>query len=187
MAEPLAPASPLPAAAFLPDLAAVSGVRLRPAADMQIASLAAFSGRAAAVSALVQEVWGLVLPTTPRRVAADGIAFVWAGPDRWLVTAPATTDLEGSLRDRLGGLAAVTDQGGGRTVLRIGGAGTREVLAKLIGIDLHPRRFRTGDAALTLAGHVPVHFWQLDDMPTYEIAMPRSLAGSLYEALQEAA
>ena len=174
MAEPLAPASPLPPAPFLP------------AADMQIASLAAFSGRAAELSALVRDLWGVALPLTPRRVAAEAIAFIWAGPERWLVTAPIADDLEELLRRHLGELAAVTDQSHGRIVLRLGGAGIRDLLAKLIGIDLHPRRFRTGDAALTLAGHIPVHIWQIDDTPTYEIAVPRSLAESLYESLRAA-
>ncbi len=182
MAERLVPTSPLS-----PLADAAPGAAIGPIDGIQAASLAAFAGRAAELSAAVQRIWGAVLPTTPRRVMACDIAFLWAGPDRWLVTAPAGPDLEHLLRRHLGDLAAVTDQSDGRIMLRIAGHGVREMLARLIGIDLHPRRFRAGDTALTLAGHVPIHIWQLDDTPVYEVAVPRSLAESFSRELQAAA
>jgi sarcosine oxidase subunit gamma len=48
-----------------------------------------------------------------------------------------------------------------------------------LAIDLHPRAFTPGDTALTLAGHIGVQIWQLDDTPSYEIAVARGYAGSL--------
>ena len=181
MAERLTPTRPLP-----PLADAVPGIAIGPIDGLQTASLVAFAGRAAELSAAVQRIWGAVLPTTPRHVTAGDIAFLWAGPDRWLVTASVGPDLEHLLRRHLGELAAVTDQSDGRIVLRIGGTRVREMLAKLIGIDLHPRRFRAGDTALTLAGHVPVQIWQIDDTPVYEVAVPRSLAESFSRELQAA-
>jgi methylglutamate dehydrogenase subunit D len=57
----------------------------------------------------------------------------------------------------------------------------RETLAKGVPLDLDSDAFRPGDAALTLAGHINIHFWQIDDTPTYEIMMFRSFAKSFYD------
>jgi sarcosine oxidase subunit gamma len=53
-------------------------------------------------------------------------------------------------------------------------------------VDLHPSVFRAGDAAITAVAHVGVHFWQLDDVPTYEFTMFRSFAIAFCEWLAEA-
>jgi sarcosine oxidase subunit gamma len=74
----------------------------------------------------------------------------------------------------------VSDQSDGYAVLRLGGRDVRSMLAKGIAVDLHPRVFRTGDAAVTQIAHMGVMLWQLDDRPTYEIAVFRSLAGSFW-------
>jgi methylglutamate dehydrogenase subunit D len=54
-------------------------------------------------------------------------------------------------------------------------------------VDIDPRVFGPGDTALTLAGHINVHFWQLDLTPTYEFAVLRSFAASFCEWLFAAA
>ena len=54
-------------------------------------------------------------------------------------------------------------------------------------IDLHPRAFKTGDAAATLVSHIPVQLWQIDDRPTYEFAVARSLAQSFWHWLEASA
>jgi sarcosine oxidase subunit gamma len=38
-----------------------------------------------------------------------------------------------------------------------------------------------------VAALIPLHLWQLDDAPTYEVALPRSLARSFAEWLAESA
>ena len=54
-------------------------------------------------------------------------------------------------------------------------------------IDLHPRAFGPGDAAVTSVAHVGVHLWQIDAAPTYELAVPRSLAAAFWHWLVESA
>lgn len=156
-----------------------AGLVVQERAGLQIVSLAARRGQDAALAAAVQTSWGLELPTTPRRVGDGRLAFLWSGRAQWLAIAEGLGDLESSLRDRLGSLASLTDQSDGRVVLRLSGPRTRETLAKGLAIDLHPRAFTPGDTALTLAGHIGVHFWQLDDTPTYGIAVARGYASSL--------
>ena len=61
---------------------------------------------------------------SPRRLANDALAR--------------------DLAERLKGLASISDQSGGRTVIRISGPRARDVLAKGLPIDLDPRGFPLG-------------------------------------------
>ena len=71
-------------------------------------------------------------------------------------------------------------------LLELRGPRVRDVLAKGVSIDLHPRAFRTGDVAVTTASHLAVHLWQVADEPVYASAgrahlvrQPLALAGRL--------
>jgi heterotetrameric sarcosine oxidase gamma subunit len=55
----------------------------------------------------------------------------------------------------------------------------------MVPIDLHPREFAPGHAAVTLAGHIGIHLWQVDAVPSYDIAVFRSLAAALWQWLAE--
>jgi heterotetrameric sarcosine oxidase gamma subunit len=160
-------------------------VTIEEPSGIAMVSLAARLGGASALSDAVREAWGVALPMTPRRVEAGDLAFIWAGAERWLVTFPRDTDLAGALRTHLGAFAAMTDQGAGRAMFRVSGAGARGMLARLIQIDLHPTVFAPGDTALTIAAHINVQIWQIDDLPTYDITVFRSLAESFRRALGE--
>lgn len=156
---------------------------------LTLASLAAAKGKREALAAAIEAKYGLTLPTTPKRVEGEGIAFLWAGPDQWLAVAERNDgrDLERELRPLLAGLAAVTDQSDARAVVRVAGPKAREVLATGVPIDLHPRSFAPGSVAITHASHIGVILWQLDNAPTYELAVFRSFAHSLADWLEAAA
>jgi len=94
---------------------------------------------------------------------------------------------EARLRAALAGLASVSDQSDGRVVVRVGGPRARDTLAKGLPIDLHPRAFKPGDAAVSVVAHIAVHLWQIDPAPTYELAVPRSFAASFCDWLAAAA
>jgi methylglutamate dehydrogenase subunit D len=162
-------------------------VTLRP--DVALATVMVLKGRKAEFERRVKELFGLELPAQPRRVAHGPIAFVWGGPGHWLASTEAADGaaFEGQLRQQLADLASVCDQSDARILLRIGGRHAREALAKGLMLDLHPRAFAPGDAAVTNVAHVGVHFWQLDAAPTYEFAVPRGLAESFWHWLMEAA
>lgn len=160
---------------------------ISPNDGMTLASLAAAKGKREALAAAIQEKYGVMLPSTPQRVEGNGIAILWAGPDQWLVMAERTNgrDLEVELKPVVAGLAAVTDQTDARAILRISGPRAREVLAKGVPIDLHPRVFAPGSVAITHASHIGVILWQLDAAPTYELAVFRSFAQSLADWVEE--
>jgi methylglutamate dehydrogenase subunit D len=91
------------------------------------------------------------------------------------------------LGKRLRGLASISDQSGGRTVLRVSGPYARAVLAKGLPIDLHPRAFETGSAATSTISLMGVQIWQVDDAPAYDLAIFRSVSASFWHWLTASA
>jgi methylglutamate dehydrogenase subunit D len=177
------------------DPAGEPGVTVALHTDLALAYVLARNGKTGELQLRVQEHFGLNLPMAAQRAenggtpSLDSLNFIWAGPGRWLAGTSAQTgaSLEAMLRGELSGVASVINQTDGRCVFRIGGPSVREVLAKGVPIDLDPRVFGPGDTALTLVGHINVHFWQIDRTPTYDFAVPRSFAASFCEWLFAAA
>jgi len=170
-------------------LSGPAGVTLRLRTDVSICNLLARKGAANKLADRVSQEFGIKLPRTAGYVGSNPIAFVWAGPSQWLALGDSADGrmLEQQLRSRLSGLASVMDQSDGRTIVRIAGPNARAALAKGVLIDLHSGAFRPGDTAITTVGHMGVHFWQVDELPTYEFATPRSFAVALCEWLIDAA
>jgi len=141
-------------------------------------------GRAALLDA-ARAAFGVALAETSMRVEGNGIAFIWSGPDQWLAHChEAPAEVMEALLAPFAGLASVVDQSHGRTLLRVAGPRVRDALAKGVAVDLHPSAFKPGDTATTLVSHIAVQLWQLDDRPTYEFAVARSLAQSFWHWLE---
>jgi methylglutamate dehydrogenase subunit D len=168
------------------------GLILCERAELSLATVIARKGQSQALAELVKSAYGIDLPSTPRFAGGqlpDGrfLIFIWAGFEQWLALAEGAQDFDRELTLGLGKRALITDQSDGRAILRLRGPKAREVLAKGMAIDLHPRAFKPGDVALTTAAHIGVQLWQVDETPTYEIAVPRSLAKSLWAWLSASA
>jgi methylglutamate dehydrogenase subunit D len=157
--------------------------------NVTMASIAVSKGRSADLQSEIEKNYGVALPERPARVQGRGIAFVWAGPGQWLAVADRQQgrDLETELKPLLNGLASVVDQSDGRVIVRMSGKLARDVLAKGVPIDLDPRAFKPGDAAITHASHIGIMIWQIDERPAYELAMFRSYADSFAHWLAESA
>src|SRR6476619_238171 len=103
-----------------------------------LATVACRKGQASALSAAVRKAYGVDLPASSRVAQGAAISFIGYGPGQWLAVSVALANeaLAVDLAAKLQGLASVSDQSGGRTVLRIGGSRARDVLAKGLPIDL---------------------------------------------------
>jgi heterotetrameric sarcosine oxidase gamma subunit len=160
---------------------------------LAIARIAARKGRLAALTARVSERFGVELPHGPRRVEASGVAFVGLGVETWLALSEVglANTFAASLRDMMDDVAVVSDQIGSYAVLRLTGPRVRDALAKFVPLDLHARAFDPGSAASTIAAHVPVTLWRLQDRSdgsaVFELAVPRSYAGSFWHVVVESA
>ncbi|CAN5217998.1 hypothetical protein BH10PSE15_BH10PSE15_03510 [soil metagenome] len=130
---------------------------------------------------------GTPLPEGTRALRPDGVALIGTGPGMWVAISEAgSADFATELATRLAGLASVSDQSGGYAVCRLSGAGARTVLQRGAAIDLHPSVFAAGAAATTVISHIGVIVWQIDDAPTYDLALFRSYTASFRHWLDEA-
>jgi heterotetrameric sarcosine oxidase gamma subunit len=154
-----------------------------------LATVACRKGQAAALNAAVREAYGADLPASSRVAQGSKVSFVGYGPGQWLAVSEglANEALARDLAAKLQGLASISDQSGGRMVIRLSGPRARDVLAKGLPIDLDPRAFPFGSATTSAISHMGVQLWQLDDTRSYDIAIFRSLTESFWRWLTASA
>ncbi|MFN0115493.1 MAG: sarcosine oxidase subunit gamma [Paracoccaceae bacterium] len=116
----------------------------------RITSVAPFRGQAGAADAALRKL-GLGSPAPNTALATGAAAIVWTGRRQAF--------LIGAEPAGLAGLAALTDQTDGWAALEMSGAGWREALARLVGIDLRPAAFGPGQAARTPLNHMACVLW----------------------------
>lgn len=193
-----------PAPAFVPALEGLAGagrygrsdgdpgVIINEVMAAGLASIVARRDRSAALAEAVGSAFGMDLPAAGRWAQGDrlsGLSLVWSGPGRWLacrIPAPAE-GMEDYLRAACGVPAAIVDQSHAGMLLNATGRRIRDALAKGLPIDLDPRAFGIGQAAVTAVAHVGVHLWQINELPTYRLLVPRSYAGSFWHWLSASA
>ena len=156
-----------------------------------LATLASRRGRLEELSAAIRNHFGIELPAGPARTVSGAVAMAGTSPGIWLASRErGANGFAAELRAAAGAAASVTDQSDGYGVLRVQGQMVRTVLAKLVPVDLHARAFPVGRCASSIASHMGVTFWRLEDAggwPVFEIAVFRSLAASFWRALSESA
>lgn len=112
------------------------------------------------------------------------LEVLWAGPNQFYVQAPALNDgaLYSDLKNRLAGIASVSDQSHGRVAIRINGPKARAVLSKGTPVDLHVDEFGVGKSALTQMAHVSVHLTR-NGTDTFTLSVFRGFSESFWEWL----
>ena len=165
------------------------GVLISERVGLGLATVGARKGQAVALKEAVAEAYGVALPESSAVAQGPVVIFIGQGPGQWLAVSEALANeaLARDLSAKLQGLASISDQSGGRTVLRISGKRAREVLAKGLPIDLDPRAFPLGSAATSVISLMGVQLWQLDDTRSYDIAIFRSLSQSFWRWLTSSA
>jgi sarcosine oxidase subunit gamma len=122
-------------------------------------------------------------------VSKNGFALIGTAPGQWLAVAESkeARALPAVLGVALKGVATVVDQSDGKAVLRISGPQAREVLAKGCSLDLNPRVFKPGSAGTTPVVLIDCVIWQVDEAPSYDLAVPTSFAESFWSWLTASA
>jgi sarcosine oxidase subunit gamma len=160
-----------------------AGVTVGEVAHRAIVNIRGDAGNPA-FGAAVQAATGADLPLTANTVSTAGNArIIWLSPDEWWVVAPDQTRAE--LIDRLrrafeGQHTAVTDVSESRTVITLAGPAARDLLARGISLDLHPRAFGPGQCAQTGMAKANVVLHQTDDAPSYDIYILKSFSDYLW-------
>jgi sarcosine oxidase subunit gamma len=186
-------------------------VRLSERKALTAIQVLSFNGKHPDTAAAIATALGIKCSTRPGIVNSDGKTQVcWNGPNSWMIVCSdaeagrAPGELFKVLQDAVGdlgatsdlgpmgdlgatsALGAVVDQSHGRCGLRLSGLHARQVMAKNTAIDLHPRAFGPGQCAMTSVAHMNATVIQVDDTPTYDLFVIRSLARSFAHAIEHA-
>ncbi len=165
------------------------GVLLSEHSGLTIAHVAARKGRVAEVIEWLGAVAGVAPEDGLRCVMGDSIALVGCAPGQWFAVSAGTgnANIVARLTDALAGIASVIDHSSGKVVVRMTGPRARDMLAKGCPIDLNPRDFGPGSAVATEIAHIGCQLWQVDDKPTFDLMVNRSIAKSFWSWLAASA
>lgn len=146
---------------------------------------------AAASGTTVASVLDCELPGAANTWNAGGdYSALWLGPDEWLIVAPDGHNdaLGADLRLALAGAHhSVTDLSANRTIIEIGGADARLVLAKGCPLDLHGSAFKPPQCAQSLLAKSQMILQCVDARPVFRVFVRISFAPYVAEWLLDAA
>ena len=138
-----------------------------------ISSVAVFPGGAKTVAKGLKTL-GLAMPAPNTFAGKNGARIVWTGRDQAFLIGVEPPVLEG---------AALTAQSDGWAVLGLTGAGTVDVLARLVPVDLRLAAFPVGRAIRTQLNHMNVVILRSGDN-AFEIMVFRSMARTAWHELE---
>ncbi|MBB3142896.1 sarcosine oxidase subunit gamma [Halomonas organivorans] len=148
-------------------------------------------GGAIVLDEAVREVLGVSLPGEPQGLVhdAEGQRSVqWISPDEWLVIVPGGEEfeLENRLRAALGDAHfAISNVGGGQTLVELEGEAARELLMKSVIYDVHPSHFPVGKGVTTVFAKATVILRRPSEA-RWELVVRRSFADYTYRWLLDA-
>lgn len=143
----------------------------------------------AAMKKAVKAVTGTDVPGLREILTQGEQAVAWMSPDELLVILPhgETAAAIPALEKALGKVhALVVEVSDARAVFRIEGTGVRDVMAKLVPVDLHPDVFGPGAIRRTHCAQVPAAIW-MTAPDAFELVCFRSVARYVFDALCAAA
>jgi len=144
----------------------------------------------AAARPAAEQILGASLPSPGRTATVGGRTIFAVSPTEWMIVLPIaeTSDAVGALQASLAGQeAAVIDISCNTAVLEVSGTAMLNMLYRGCAIELEPPAFATGDCATTKIGRITTLLHQLNDVPTFDLYVPRSLRRSLLCWLQDIA
>ena len=163
----------------------MSDVAIEAAPSRSVAGIGAFGDPSAVLAALHGE-FGVAVPASIGFAEAGALRLSRLGPSQFLASGNRDADLPGRLARVLDGVGAVTDQSDLWICFVASGGFVREVLGRVVPVDLRPAQFPVGGLALTRAGHLDVRLFRTGEMQ-FEIAAARSYAEDLRHVLQVSA
>lgn len=165
-----------------------NGVVVIERSGLAIATVMARRDKAVELGAAAKSYFAIALPAGATWVAGNGVVFLGTGPGKWLAIGETNhPDFVANLEAQFQGVASVADQSGALGVLRLTGPALLPVLEKGLQIDLAPSTFPVNSVAVTSIAHIGTTLWKVDDTPTFDVAVARSLADSFRHWLEVSA
>ena len=165
-----------PCAELLPF--SVGSVTLEEAAPGVLTTLAPWQGREEALSQALEAAHGMRFPAPNRTTGRAGARAIWFGRDMALLMGPSPDP-------SLTGHAALTDQSDAWAAVMLTGAGSDDVLARLVPVDLRPSTFRRGHTVRSQVTHMNASVTRTGP-DSFLILVFRSMARTLVHELKTA-
>ncbi|WP_135506382.1 sarcosine oxidase subunit gamma [Roseovarius aestuariivivens] len=137
----------------------------------------------------VKDTVGVAIPATREIAQKDGRGAAWMSPDELLLLLPYAdvTDALGKIDKALSGTHHLAvNVSDARAMFRLHGATVREVMAKLVPVDMAPGAFAPGQIRRTRMAQIPAAFWMTDE-DTVHVVCFRSVAQYAFDLLKDAA
>ena len=166
-----------------------AGLAMAELTDFELVQVMARRGQWGAVAKACTEAYGKAAPAKPQAVETEGALLVWSGPDQFFILSARTAggnSAMGTARSAFAGMASLSEQSDGRSLIRISGARARDMLAKVCSLDLHPAVFPVGTAAASSIDHTSVNLWRGKDVggeATFYLLVFATFAASLWHTL----
>lgn len=143
-----------------------------------LTSIAVFKGKGKALTSALKTAHGMAVPAPNRATGKTGARAIWFGHDMILLQGPQPDP-------QLAKHAALTDQSDAWAVVRIEGAGARDVLARLTPVDLRDKVFKHGHTARTELAHMMASITRTG-VQSWQIMVFRGFAETLVHDLRRA-
>ncbi|EAP75783.1 sarcosine oxidase, gamma subunit family protein [Roseovarius nubinhibens ISM] len=156
----------------------IGGITAREETPEAMTAIAPYKGREAEASAALEAAHGMALPAPGRSTGKAGARALWFGRDTALLIGPRVDA-------SLGRHAALTDQSDAWIVVRLEGAGARDVLARLTPLDLREGVFKRGHTARSELAHMAGSITRVGP-EAWQIMVFRSFARTLAHDLDSA-
>lgn len=145
-----------------------------------------------AMAAAVSKACGAAIPAQRRFEQGTGADIaVWMSPDELLLLVPyaeAETRAQAASAELAGEPHLAVNVSDARAVIRVSGAGAREVLAKGAPVDLSAAAFSVGDVRRTRIETIAAGVWMTSDNPdAFTVVCFRSVSAHLWMWLTESA
>ncbi|MFD1508941.1 sarcosine oxidase subunit gamma [Lacimonas salitolerans] len=163
-----------PCAGLLP--ITVGSVTAEEAAAGPMTALAPFKGQTGGLADALQAAHGLGWPAPGQRMVQGAARIMWFGHSHALLTGAAPDPA-------LAAHAALTDQSDAWAVVRLHGAGARDVLARLTPLDLRDAVFPAGTCARSDLAHMQGAVLRTGDQ-AWQVMVFRSMAATLVHDLE---
>ncbi|MEI8699325.1 MULTISPECIES: sarcosine oxidase subunit gamma family protein [unclassified Mesorhizobium] len=167
------------------------GISLTEIRNFDLVQVMARRGKGAELASAAEVRFGMAAPDMPKAVSASDVTLIWSGPDQFFVLSKGGKHTIDTLSEAFSQSASLSDQSHARALIRVSGAKTRAMLAKLSSIDQHPAAFPTGTAAATSIDHTSVNLWRGYDRPdgqaVFNLLVFATFAESLWRTILDAA
>ncbi len=163
-----------PCAGLLP--LRIGAVRAEEMPFQPITSVMPLAGQEKSVSSALSKQLGAGLPEVGQIAEGKGTCVIWSGLGQYMVLGAEVAPIKG---------AALTDQSDAWAHVALEGPRARDVLARLVPMDLRDATFGEGAAARTLVQHMNAVLLRTG-AARYEVMVFRSMAHTLVHDLKRA-